>query len=67
MVEKLIYNAAEAAVAMGYSSTQTIYTLIHKGKIKGWKIKGHQAWRIPRKSIEDYIERCTCKSIYGGG
>ena len=66
-MEKLIYNAAEAAVAMGYSSTQTIYTLIHKGKIKGWKIAGHQAWRISRKSIEDYIEHCACKSTYGGG
>lgn len=66
-MEKLIYNAAEAAVAMGYSSTQTIYTLIHKGKIKGWKIEGHQAWRISRKSIEDYIEHYACKSTYGGG
>ena len=56
LINKTILFAAEVAALLGYS-TQYVYTLIHQGKLFAYKDPDGKAWRIPEKSITDYIPR----------
>ena len=57
LINKTILLASEAASVLNYS-TQTIYKLIHEGKLAAFKEKGHKVWRIPESSIVDYVNSC---------
>ena len=63
LINKTVLLASEAASVLNYS-TQTIYKLIHTGKLEAFKEKGHKVWRIPEKSIEDYIHFCMANKEY---
>ena len=51
---KLLYRAEEAADLLSISRT-AVFNLIRSGDLPGIKIGGRR--RIPRASIDDYIER----------
>lgn len=61
---KEVLTPAEAAVALGYSSTQTIYKLIHSNKLDAYKLPGHHRWNITRKSLDAFVDYCMRKYAY---
>lgn len=43
---------------MLYVGRNTIYDLLNSGQLKGFRI-GSKSWRIPKKSLDDYIlQKC---------
>ncbi|MBO6303856.1 MAG: helix-turn-helix domain-containing protein [Selenomonadaceae bacterium] len=55
LINKVVFFASEIASMLGYS-TQTVYSLIHTGKLKAFRDEGHKAWRIPESAVEDYLK-----------
>ena len=51
-IDKKVLHVSEAASVLACSS-KVIYDLIHEGKIKAYRTG--KAWKIPEKSIDDYI------------
>ncbi len=51
-IDKKIVHVSEASSFLACSS-KVIYDLIRDGKIKAYKTG--RAWKIPEKSIDDYI------------
>lgn len=54
IINKTVLFVSEAACVLGCSSHQ-IYQLIHAGQLKAYKDDGARAWKIPERSIEQYI------------
>ena len=42
----------------------TLYTLLNSGEINAFKIG--KVWKIPKKSVEEYVNRKVQKSLNGG-
>lgn len=42
----------------------TLYTLLNSGEITAFKIG--KVWKIPKKSVEEYITKKVQKSLNGG-
>lgn len=42
----------------------TLYTLLNNGEINAFKIG--RAWKIPRKSVDDYVAKKVQKNLNGG-
>lgn len=54
--EPLVYRVPEAAHLLGVGRNE-VRDLLHRGDLIGWR-DGHSGyWRIPRQSIEGYVER----------
>jgi len=54
--EPVLYTAEQVAKILKLS-VDNIWNLLKTGRLKGFKIReGRSSWRIPAKSIEDFIE-----------
>ena len=42
----------------------TLYTLLNSGEINAFKIG--KVWKIPKKSVEEYVNRKVQKGLNGG-
>ncbi len=42
----------------------TLYTLLNSGEINAFKIG--KVWKIPKKSVEEYVNRKVQKDLNGG-
>lgn len=42
----------------------TLYTLLNSGEINAFKIR--KVWKIPKKSVEEYVNRKVQKSLNRG-
>ena len=58
-INKSVFHVSDAASLLCCSS-QVIYELIHNGKLFAYK--DGKAWKIPEKSINDYINARIIKS-----
>lgn len=56
LIEKYDLTATEAAAALGLS-TNTIYALLASGKLRGYKLPGHNSWRIPSEEVKAFALR----------
>lgn len=59
LINKSVFHVSDAASLLSCSS-QVIYELIHMGKLSAYK--DGKAWKIPEKSISDYINTRIVKS-----
>jgi len=54
--EPVLYTAEQVAKILKLS-VDNIWNLLKTGRLKGFKIReGRSSWRIPAKSLEDFIE-----------
>jgi excisionase family DNA binding protein len=61
--EPVLYTAEQVAKILKLS-VDNIWNLLKTGRLKGFKIReGRSSWRIPAKSLEEFIEDRTRTSI----
>jgi excisionase family DNA binding protein len=61
--ERVLYTAEQVAKILKLS-VDNIWNLLKTGRLKGFKIReGRSSWRIPAKSLEEFIEDRTRTSI----
>ena len=59
----VLYTAEQVAKILKLS-VDNIWNLLKTGRLKGFKIReGRSSWRIPAKSLEEFIEERTRTSV----
>lgn len=46
-----------------YIGRNTAYKLLNSGKIKGFRVGNGKNWRIPKESVEEYVDECLKEHI----